>query len=192
MEQILGHRDLVEFFVKLLDKYKINYLLTGSFAVSYYGHPRATHDIDFIVEIKKKGSAKILEAIKELGTNFVVDASQIKEAVLNSLEFNILHTQTGIKLDFWIVEKNEFEQNKFKRKKAIFIDKQKINLISAEDLILTKLLWCKTLKSERHLQDCVGILEVQKNKLDKVYLDKCINKLELEELFKEISTQEYY
>ena len=191
MEQILGHRDLVKYFASLLDKYKINYLLTGSLAVSYYGHPRATHDIDFIIEIKKKVSSKILKAIKELDKNFIVDISQIKIAILRPSEFNILHSVTGIKLDFWIVEENEFEEEKFKRKNTTNIDGQKINLISAEDLILTKLLWCKTVRSERHLRDCVGILKVQKNKLDKKYLNIWIKKLKLKQLFKEISVQNY-
>jgi len=187
MEQILGHRDLVRFFVKLLDKYGINYLLTGSFAVSYYGHPRATHDIDFIIEVKKKDTAKILKASKNLGSSFLVDTSQIIEAIANFSQFNILHPETGIKIDIWLVEQNEFEQNKFKRKKIIVIDEQKVNIISAEDLILTKLSWSKTIRSERHLRDCAGILEVQKNKIDKKYLSVWLKKLKLEKLFAEIS-----
>lgn len=189
MEQILGHRDLVRFSVNLLDKYKINYLLTGSFAVSYYGHPRATHDIDFIVEIPKKDIQKIFKFSKSLGSSFIVDKFQIKKAVVNASEFNILHTKTAIKMDFWIVEKNEFEKNKFKRKKTMFVDGQKVKILSAEDLILTKLLWCKEVRSERHLHDCKGIVEVQKNKLDKKYLNIWLKKLKLKELFHEISTQ---
>ncbi len=192
MEQIFGHRDLVEFFVKLLDKYQINYLLTGSFAVSYYGYPRATHDIDFIVEIKRRDSQKIIEACKQLGDSFIVDHSKIRKAIIKSSEFNILHPETGIKMDFWIVEQNEFEKNKFKRKKTISLDGQKINIISAEDLILTKLLWSKEVRSERHLRDCVGILKVQKNNLDRSYLDWWIRKLKLKELFEQISTRNYY
>jgi len=191
MVQILGQRDLVKIFVQLLDKYKINYLLTGSLAVSFYGYPRATHDIDFIIEIQQQDSQKILKASKNLDASFLVDYLQIEEAIVNSSQFNILHPETGIKMDFWIVGKNKFEKNKFKRKKSILIDRQKVNLISAEDIILTKLLWCKTIRSERHLRDCVGILKVQENKLDKDYLDRWIKELKIEELFKEISTKNY-
>lgn len=187
MEQILGHRDLIRFTIALFDRYKIRYLLTGSFAVSYYGRPRATHDIDFIVEISKKDSTKIMKLIEELGSDFIIDSQQIKEAILDKSEFNILHPETGIKLDFWIVGDNEFEKGKFKRKKITLIDNQKINIVSAEDLILTKLLWCKTIRSERHLDDCKGILKVQKNKLDNEYLTKWLNKLKLGDLFSEIS-----
>ena len=187
MVQILGQRDLVKIFVQLLDKYKINYLLTGSLAVSFYGYPRATHDIDFIIEIQQQDSQKILKASKNLDASFLVDYLQIEEAIVNSSQFNILHPETGIKIDIWLVEQNEFEQNKFKRKKIIVIDEQKVNIISAEDLILTKLSWSKTIRSERHLRDCAGILEVQKNKIDKKYLSVWLKKLKLEKLFAEIS-----
>ena len=42
------------------------------------------------------------------------------------------------------------------------------------------------------MRDCTGILEVQKNNLDKKYLNVWIKKLELEKLFKEISGLQYY
>lgn len=58
----MGQRDLLLLIGKLLNRHQVNYLLTGSLAVSYYGYPRATHDIDFLIEIKKEGAAKIIVA----------------------------------------------------------------------------------------------------------------------------------
>ena len=43
-----------------LDKYKIPYMLTGALTVVYYGRPRASHDIDFVVEINKKDLKKVI------------------------------------------------------------------------------------------------------------------------------------
>lgn len=187
MIKIYGQRDLVKYLAGLLEKFKINYLLTGSLAVSYYGHPRATHDIDFVIEIHLRDVSKMRQLIKSLGKSFISDMDQIEMNIRSSTLFNIFHTYTGIKIDFWFVERSEFERNKFKRKKIIYIDNQKINLISAEDLILNKLLWCKGIKSERHLTDCKGMLKVQKNELDKTYLSMWVKKLKIEDLFKEIS-----
>ena len=192
MVNILGQRDLVIYLAALLNKKKIKYLLTGSLAVSYYGYPRATHDIDFVVEIQKHDSKKILKVFKNIPASFLIDHTQIKDSIENSSQFNIYHPDTGIKIDFWVIGVNKFEQNKFKRKKTILIDKQKVDIVSAEDLILTKLLWCKTIKSERHLRDCTGIIQIQKNKLNKEYLETWTNKLELKDLFNEVSSQKYY
>lgn len=188
---IAGQRDLIKVFSKLLDKYKIDYLLTGSLAVSYYGYPRATHDIDFVLEISSKDSGKFLKLTKDLGESFLVDRDLIKEAIAKSSQFNLYHLETGVKIDFWISGKNEFEQGKLKRKKKILFDKQKINLISPEDLLLTKLLWCKRIRSERHLRDCVGILKVQGKQLEEGYLNFWAKRLKVEELLKEVGKQEY-
>jgi len=188
----MGHRDLVKIFSNLLDKFKIPYLLTGSLAVSYYGYPRATHDVDFVVEIKNINLSNFWRFLKTLDKSYIFNKGEIKQAIANSSQFNLYHPGTGIKIDFWIIGKNEFEQNKFRRQKIILIDKQKVNLVSAEDLLLTKLLWCKKIESERHLRDCAGIWQVQENKLDKKYLNLWVKKLGVVKLFEEIKTANYF
>lgn len=43
-----------EFFatvIQILNHLKIPYMLTGSHASNFYGEPRSTHDIDFVVVI---------------------------------------------------------------------------------------------------------------------------------------------
>ncbi|KKL14138.1 hypothetical protein LCGC14_2518750, partial [marine sediment metagenome] len=41
---------------------EINYMLTGSYAVSFYGKPRTTHDIDLKVEIAYGDANRIFES----------------------------------------------------------------------------------------------------------------------------------
>ena len=38
-------------FIRLLDKYKVEYLIVGGEAVIYYGYPRLTGDVDFFYSI---------------------------------------------------------------------------------------------------------------------------------------------
>lgn len=188
---LVGQRDILLLVASLLEKYRINYLLTGSLAVSYYGYPRATHDIDFIIELRKEEVQKLFKAIKELCRSFLADELDIEEAVKKSSQFNLYHPQTGIKIDFWISKETPFELNKFKRKTVIFMDKQKVALISAEDLILTKLLWSKKIESERHLHDCSGILKIQREKLDKKYLNLWAKKLDVLNIFEKVLTMKF-
>lgn len=187
----MNQQILLKDLTKVLEKCQIPYLLTGSLASSYYGYPRATHDIDFIIEIQNKNMGKILKAVKLLDKSYLFDKNEIEDAIAKTSQFNLYHLDTGTKIDFWIAEGSDFEKNKFKRGKTIFIDGQKINLVSPEDLILTKLLWCKQIKSERHLLDCAGILKIQKNKLDDKYLNHWVKKLKVGELMKEVSNLEY-
>jgi len=183
----LGQRDILLTVAKNLNKYHIPYLLTGSFAVSYYGIPRATHDIDFVIEIDKENLDRLNVCLKRLNKDYLFDELDLKNPQESSFQFNIFHPETGIKVDFWMVKKDEFEESKFKRKKEIVIGSQKISLISPEDLILNKLLWNKKIISERHAKDCEGILKIQESKLDYDYLKHWAEKLKVTELLDEIS-----
>ena len=183
---LFGQRDLLIFIAQLLSLYHIKYLLTGSFAVSYYGVPRATHDIDFIIEVTEKSLPKLQSAMKTLGKEFLADIPNIQNAVKERSMFNIYHLETGIKVDFWIIKTQDF-QMKMKRGHDISFDKHVIHVISAEDLILNKLVWCKEVMSERHMRDCVGIWNVQGEQLDANYLKKQAKVLGVTELFQEIT-----
>lgn len=186
-----GQQDILLTIVRLLTRYKISYLLSGSFAVSYYGFPRSTHDIDFVIEVKNKDLSQLLKAVKKLGKAYLFDEKQIKEAVRNASQFNIYHLDTGIKIDFWPITQSIFELSKFKRAKELVVDKQRVIVVTPEDLILTKLLWCKRIRSERHLRDCIGIIKIQKGDLDKDYLTEWVKKLKLEDLFEEVIKGDY-
>lgn len=166
----LGQRDILLNIAKAFNKLKIAYLLTGSFAVSYYGLPRATHDIDFIIEIHKENLNKLKSFLNKLGKEYQFDLSDLENPSLSAFQFNIYHPETGIKVDLWMVKDSNFEKSKFRRRKEIIIDKTKIPVISAEDLILNKLLWSKEIASEKHLNDCKGIIQIQGEKLDYKYL----------------------
>lgn len=182
----MKQQDLLFFFAQLLQKNTIPYLLTGSFAVSYYGFPRATHDIDFVIEVYKRNSAKLVDKLKDLGSSFIVDELQIHSALQQSAHFNLLHLDTGIKIDFWIRQEDDFEKSKFTRKKVVKLWGKSLSLISAEDLILTKLLWCKDIYSDRHMNDCVGIWKIQGEKLDKNYVSTWAKRLKIEGLITQL------
>lgn len=191
MTNNLGQLDILATVAKLLKKNKIPYLLTGSLAVSNYGFIRATHDIDIIVEIQKKSFEKIKKMLSELGSEYDYSLTDVKDAIVKSSQFNIYHLPTGLKSDFWIAKNDDFDKNKFARSSIIQIRNQKIPIISAEDLILNKLKWCKEVRSERHLRDCSEIMKFQREKLDKKYLGFWAKKHGLEKLLKEITSSEY-
>ena len=53
-------------------------------------------------------------------------------------------------------------------------------IVSPEDAILSKLEWCRDSESTMHLQDALGVAVVQWERLDRTYLKKWANKLQLE------------
>lgn len=184
----MGQREILLTISKLLTELQIPYLLTGGFAASYYGYPRATHDIDFVLEIEMAQYPKLEKALRQLPNSFLVDWEEVKKGIKQHLHFNVLHVDSGIKVDFWSVKKSDFNVSRFKRKKKAAIFNEKIWLVSPEDLILIKLKWCKEVRSERHMRDCVGIIKIQEEKLDNRYLLHWAKKLGVENLYKEVSS----
>ena len=59
-------RDFKE-FIQLLNKYNVEYLVVGGYAVAMYGYPRYTGDIDFWVKPSTENSKKVIQALNDFG-----------------------------------------------------------------------------------------------------------------------------
>lgn len=53
--------------LKILEKYKIRYLIVGGYAVMKYSEPRFTKDIDVFIATDRENSKNIYTALKEFG-----------------------------------------------------------------------------------------------------------------------------
>ena len=53
-------------------------------------------------------------------------------------------------------------------------------MASAEDVVLAKLEWAKKSSSERQIEDVAGILRIRANELDRTYIERRIEDLQVE------------
>jgi hypothetical protein len=58
--------DFIE-FLNLLTKNQVEYLLIGGYAVGFYGHVRATNDMDVWIKASTENALKAESAIREFG-----------------------------------------------------------------------------------------------------------------------------
>lgn len=171
--------------IELFDGLKIPYALTGGLAVSFYGHPRSTHDFDLILQFPpdKKTTKQLLTLFDK---DFYISEAGIIDAVLHKTMFNIIHHETGLKIDLWIMKDSEYDREAFGRRirqPALGID---VWILSAEDMIINKLLWYKISDLQKHYNDAKGIYEVQGTKIDRKYLIKWAAQLSIFDILKEI------
>lgn len=145
--------------VKILDKLKIPYIITGGFAVAVLAKPRFTADIDIVVEMVSKNVSQLARELLLIDKDVYVSQEAIWDAIERKEEFNFIHPQTGLKVDFWVT-KHPFEQ--FKKSIVKEINGQKVNFISPEDLILNKLIWYKEGQGAKQLEDIESILDIAK------------------------------
>ncbi len=163
---------LLSKIAKILEVLKIPYAVTGGMAVAAWGKPRYTADIDIIVELSPQKLPLLSKKLLSLDKDVYVSQEAMIEALEKKGEFNFIHPQTGLKVDFWVKggRVDIYGKLKLERKIAKKIDKQKIFFVSPEDLVLSKLIWYKESKSSRHLEDIKTVLDIQKNKLDLNYI----------------------
>ena len=73
--------------------------------------------------------------------------------------FNIVNNSTLVKVDCIVKKKDQFEIEKFERKRRTKIGETEFWVISKEDLILSKLKWASGSHSERQFEDIQRLLE---------------------------------
>lgn len=150
---------------EILDKSKIPYAITGGMAVSVWGRTRYTADIDIVVELLEKNINLLAKELLNVDKDVYASEEAMREALERKGEFNFIHPQSQLKVDFWVVKDN-FNKQEIKRAITKEIDGKKVSFISPEDLILSKLLWYQMSESTRQLEDIESVLKISKVDMD--------------------------
>ena len=171
----------------ILDRLNIDYIISGGIAVSVWGRPRHTADVDIVVNLKTIESVeKLVDLLKkEIKTSYL-DKDRAVDAFKRKSEFNLIEPEYGLKADFFVADSSEYKQMEIKRGKKRKIDDKFIKFISPEDLILSKLLWFKEGQSTRQLEDIASVMDIQTD-LDIVYIKKWVKKLGLGKEFQALN-----
>lgn len=174
-------RQLLVKVVKILDELDIAYMVTGGMAVFVWGRPRFTADIDIVIALENKNINSLASALQGMSELGYVDKDAMREAFVKRGEFNFIDGLSGVKVDFWVIGKDVSSAEELKRHIVKDIAGYKVNFISPEDLILSKLRWYKVSPSSRHIEDIESVLKISSKILDKKYLKKTAVKLNLVE-----------
>ena len=173
--------------IRRLNKLGVIYMLTGAYAVSFHGEPRATHDIDIKINLQTKDITSIYENFKR---DFYIGKDMVEDAVKEQRMFNIIHLDTGIKVDFWISKDANFDRLRMERRTKDSFLGEPVYVASPEDTILVKLEWFKNSESEKHWRDALSILKVSKKNLDYNYIEKWAKELGILDVWKKIKKTE--
>lgn len=172
----------------LLEEQHIEYMITGSIVSSMQGAPRATHDVDVVVQVTQESIPVLLNAFPS--PHYYISENSMKESIEKKSMFNLIEGAEGDKIDFWILTDEPFDKSRFARKQEDTFWGMKMKVSSPEDTILKKLHWAKMSGgSEKQFLDALGVYEVQYGKLDMNYMEVWVKKLSIEKFWKKLKKE---
>lgn len=181
-------QELLSNVIGQLDAAGIAYMLTGSFASSLQGEPRSTHDIDLVVQLAPPHIDRLIQAFPS--PEYYLSPDAIADAIRNRSMFNLIDTESGQRVDFWMTTDEPYDQSRFSRRRTGTIRGLSVWVSSPEDTILAKLRWARLSGgSEKQFRDALRVFEVQGSALDRTYLDDWANRLGVEDLWRRLQDE---
>ena len=154
-------------------------MLTGSYASSVHGAPRASQDVDIVIAANRPQLLALVKLLPD--TEYYVSEEAALDALARRSQFNVIDFSTGWKVDFIIAKDREFSRTEFERRRLLELDGLALYFASPEDVLIAKLEWAKLGASSRQIEDAAGIIAVQGEQLDKAYVTHWVAALGLQE-----------
>jgi hypothetical protein len=180
--EITEHPSLVrilEVISDYLNREKIPYAIVGGVAVIVYGYPRATQDIDLVVDQTVLDIGKFCAYLRQ--HHFQADEHDLQKAFEETSHAIIFHEKISIHLDVKGAYTSS-DRDTLRTAATIRFDKITIKLSTPESLICHKLLF----GSGRDLEDALAIYQRMKPKLSDEELTRIARLLGVEKNLQEL------
>ena len=168
--------------VARLESAGIPYMITGSIALSVYAEPRMTRDIDVVVALSASDVDRMVGLFEQ---EFHLDADRIRTAVRDGRMFNMIHTRTIVKVDCVVRRASPYRLAEFERRRRLNLAGRDVDVVAAEDLLLSKLDWARESRSEIQLRDARNLVAMVPE-LDWTYVQHWAAVLAVSDLLAEV------
>lgn len=164
-------------FVRPLNRLEVRYVVSGSVAAILYGEPRLTHDVDFVVILRREDVGRLREAFPV--AEFYMPPPEIIHAELAREQrghFNLIHADTGFKADFYLAGREEIHAWAFRHARRMVYRGEPLAVAPPEYVIVRKLEYLREGGSEKHLRDIRSVLSVSGEEIDRSALEEWIRR----------------
>ena len=176
--------ELLELVLRVLKQLQIESMLVGSYASSYYGEARSTHDIDLVIDLDTDKIDPLVNSFDP--QRYYLSSQALREGRMA----NLIDTHSGDKVDLFLLRRDQQAVRAFARRRSVSIFGLDLSIASPEDTVLAKLEWNQKLDhSERQISDIREILRIQGSKLDRNYLRSELESRDLWEEFRNLFGQ---
>jgi hypothetical protein len=185
--------DITEFLKLMLESLEaagVEYLIGGAIAEWAWGEPRATQDLDLVINLPIEAVVRFSKELEK--RNMLVPADIILDAIVEDradIPLNAIHMYSGLKADLYLMRDGDaLRQSAFQRRVLIDYGPPigKVYVHSPEDLILYKLMYLGLSGQSKHARDIAAILRAKKDQLDFRYIEEWVAQLGLGSVWKEM------
>lgn len=127
-------------FVRPLNWIGARYLVSGSVASILYGEPRLTHDVDFVIVLRDSDIARLQQVFPS--PEFYVPPAEAIAAEIarpSKGQFNVIHSDTGFKADFYTAGRDELNAWAFRNSRKMEYQGEPMVVAPPEYVIVRKL-----------------------------------------------------
>jgi hypothetical protein len=166
----------------------VPYRITGSVASSILGVARTTLDIDLVADL---GAENVVPLVRALEDSYYVEESAVRDAVDRKTSLNVIHLDTMLKVDLFVLKSDPYEREAFSRGRSHELgaapECRSYPVGAPEDVILDKLVWFRAggESSDRQWRDVLGVVEIQGETLDRAYLARWAAHLDVTDLLRQ-------
>jgi len=168
---LTGQREFLEQLVRQLEGTGVAFMIAGSIASSFHGEPRATRNVDLVIDCSRDQLAALLDAVQHLG--WYVNPNAAMAAHAERTMFNVIDPASGWKADLIVRKMRDFSACEFERRITVRIfgpDSIPVMVATPEDTILSKLECSRDARSEQQYRDALAVAVLGGHALDRDYL----------------------
>jgi hypothetical protein len=182
-DETLSYEDFVRQVIAAVEAAGVAYMIGGAVAAWAWGEPRASLDLDLVVDIPLEAVGQLSKELEKRG--MLVPEEIILDIILEDkadLPVNAIHMHSGYKADLYpLREGDELRVSAFERRQKIDLGEPlgEIYLHSPEDLIIYKLWFYSLSKQTKHIRDITSIVMTLAEDLDFDYIEGWADKMGL-------------
>jgi hypothetical protein len=189
-EQALDYAGFIRLVLEALEASRVEYLIGGAVAAWAWGEPRATQDLDVVIQVPIESVPLLSQALVK--RDMLVPAEIILDALLETRAdhpLSAIHIYSGYKADLYLQRQGDaLRESAFQRKVLVDLGPEigPVYLHSPEDLILYKLIYYSISQQTKHLRDITAIVLTLGESLDIDYIQLWAERKGLLTLWREI------
>jgi hypothetical protein len=145
----------------------VPYMVSGSLGSGLHGEPRASRDVDVVIDPDAESLSALLRAFS---SDWYVSREAAEAALRDRGMFNVVDAATGWKADLVVRKDRPYSAEEFSRRQRAQLLGTPAWVVSAEDSILSKLEWSRESGSARQIEDAAAVVRAKAVKLDVEYL----------------------